>query len=77
MNGPGKVPPHTLGWQSVLRLSTLRYEAQRPTTMACTRLPTNRFVNHTFPATMPVVGVGLAGSAAGKAKAWAQSGIEE
>jgi hypothetical protein len=40
----------------------------RPTT-ACTRLPTARFIRGYAPATTPLIGVGLAGPAAGEAEA--------
>ena len=47
----------------------------RPTT-ACTRLPAARFFNHSLPAKMPVLGVSLAGPAAGEAEALGGMGVQ-
>jgi len=46
-----------------------RFRANGSHTTACTRLPTARFIRHTLLATMPVIGISLAGPAAGEAEA--------
>jgi len=52
----------------IVQSASVSVRSSRPTT-ACTRLPTARFFKGQAPATMSLVEVGLADSAAGEAEA--------